>query len=234
MIAEVESVLANPRKSAVKLIYKKVFSKDLNSECGSCISDAKIELAAWLKEQQRMNSKINLFINRYQSENQERQKELDLCYQLNKDNKFIDNIIDVEGRGYDDFFGQFTDDVNIIANSDIFFDETIELAKKIKPFEMWCLTRWDYANGKANFLNRADSQDVWIVRGKVKKVKAGFNLGVPGCDNRIAYNFKQAGYIVRNPSLSIRAIHYHLTNFRTYRDKDRLPEPYLLVTPCLI
>lgn len=235
MIDRVQSALDNYDKQTFKDVYREATGKELNSNCGDCIKDARLELLTWLRDKKYEQSNINLFINRYTSPNSERQKELDICYQLNSENRFIKNIIEVEGRNYEDFFRAmqaYPDDVNIIANADIYFNDTIELIKRITHYEAFCLTRWDYnGNGHANFMNRSDSQDAWVIRGKPKSITGDFPLGKAGCDNRIAYNLKQAGYIVKNPSLSIQSIHYHVSNFRTYNPHDRILEPYLLVKP---
>lgn len=132
----------------------------------------------------------------------------------------------------------FEDDaVNVIVNSDIFFDETINLARIIKPNQCYALTRYDWnGNGHARFLNRADSQDAWIFRGRIKKeMYSDFCLGVPGCDNRIAYEIKKAGYIILNPSKSIHALHYHASGERSYTSKtEPVAKPYHFVPPCAL
>lgn len=58
-----------------------------------------------------------------------------------------------------------------------------------------------------------------------------FQLGKPGCDNRIAYLFKDAGLLPINPCKKIKSYHYHSSGFRTYTQKERIPRPYLLVPP---
>ncbi|MEE9572878.1 MAG: hypothetical protein V3W20_07520, partial [Candidatus Neomarinimicrobiota bacterium] len=139
----------------------------------------------------------------------------------NKKNALIDNIIIVnrdERATYGDFFratAPYSKDVNIIANTDIYFDETIELASQIKQKQCYALTRWELYGGTViSFTQRHGrpgyvqpsppewSQDTWIFRGAIRpesydnviavnnKTRGSepipFYLGIPGCDNKIA------------------------------------------------
>lgn len=126
------------------------------------------------------------------------------------------------------------DDINIIANTDIYFDdENIELIKNIRPEECYALARWDiYFDGKAQHFNRRDTADVWIFKGKIKNIPdCDFTLGLPGCDNAICERIQRAGYVVKNPSKDIRSYHLHLSGVRNYDRKVVVPKPYLLITP---
>jgi len=188
----------------------------------------------------------NLFINYFDHDNQDRKKEIEYCLEMNKKNKLIDNIIIVnrgERSTYGDFFRamiSYNKDVNIIANADIYFDDTIKLAEKIKKMNCFALTRWENHNGTVMSFNQRHgrpsppqwSQDAWIFRGSVvrpesfdsviavnssrQSVEIPFQLGIPGCDNKIAAVLREKGYNVTNPSLSIRAIHLHKNSSRSY------------------
>ena len=182
---------------------------------------------------------IRLFYNYYEDKNPARKREINMCLQRNLSNKFINTIIIESDQklSYNYFFQQINkittpDDINIICNSDIFFDDTIALASNIKEKEVYALTRWDWKNENSSiFFNRADSQDVWIVRGKVENVYGDFTLGIRGCDNRIAHEFHKAGYNVLNPSRSIKTYHVHNSAVRNYTFKDVVQPPYLTVEP---
>ena len=64
---------------------------------------------------------------------------------------------------------------------------------------------------------RQDSQDCWIFKGHPSEgMDCDFRFGVPGCDNRIAYEFGKIGYDVIGPVSKIKVLHYHFTNIRTY------------------
>ena len=183
--------------------------------------------------------KIRLFYNYYEDKNATRKKETDLCLNKNINNLYYDTII-VESENNPTFNFMFEkinklvgdDDISIICNSDIFFDETILLASNIGAKEVYALSRWDWnENGSSKLFDRSDSQDVWIVRGKVENVFGDFTLGAKGCDNRISYEFNQAGYKITNPSKSIKSYHVHNSVVRNYSDIDIVPPPYLKVEP---
>ena len=190
---------------------------------------------------------INLFINYFDHSNSERKKELKFCLEKNEANDYIDKIIIVnrnDRAAYGTFFRAMKDypeDVNIIANTDIYFDETIQLSSTIKQFQCYALTRWENVNGTImEFVQRHNkrsappqwSQDAWIFRGSpepeqydnVEAVRRDdrhremipFCLGIPGCDNKIAALLKENRFNVTNPSKSIRAIHKHQNEDRSY------------------
>lgn len=162
---------------------------------------------------------------------------------------FSINMIDVNARPTFDYIFDYVEIVNrsvpyvnIIANTDIFFDPlNIRLIKEnLEPSEMWGLSRWDVKDDKGTLelFNRPDSQDTFIYIGAMKqRFSAPFVMGSLGQDNRLMYLFKEAGYDVANPSHTIKSYHLHLTDFRTYLDKDgkRLQKsvdgPYLTMPP---
>jgi hypothetical protein len=180
---------------------------------------------------------IRLFYNYYEDRNPVRKREIDFCLQKNLDNKLITTIIieSQEKPTYDFFFKHINritepDDINILCNSDIFFDDTIKLVEGIKHKELYALSRWDWFNPDRSVLfDRQDSQDTWIVRGRIENVAGDFSLGLKGCDNRIAYEFDKSGYKVSNPSRSIKTHHVHNSQIRTYSWTNVVPAPYKTV-----
>lgn len=138
-------------------------------------------------------------------------------------------------------FNTGINDLNIILNSDCFIDEeNIKLIlDNIKNKQVYCLSRWDINNFepfKTKHFDVGVSQDAWIFLGKMENLKfKDFKMGKPGCDNRIAYEFDQAGYTVLNPSKDVKVYHYHFSNIRTYGDntiekeKNRIPKPYKFI-----
>ena len=201
-----------------------------------------------------------LFINWYNEQRTKRAKELLECLNRNIENKAISHIVNISDTPIENkrvinahheerlTFGVFfqainatvdPEDISIIANLDIFFDETIEQAKRIKENECFALSRWEILpNGKKNEKQvqvLGDSQDVWIFKGKVRKLKkSDFYLGMLGCDNRIAHELKGAGYNVLNPSKTIKAWHLHNSNIRNYNEHDIIPPPYHRIKPHLL
>lgn len=180
------------------------------------------------------HGKTNLFFNYYQ--NPKRQHEIDKCLENNR--KIFDNVILVEGRPtFSELFDltkEYPNDINCFCNSDIYFTDLTRI-KQIRDNECFALCRYDLINGKEVFFNRRDSQDAWIFKGTVRPIKAEFGMGNWGCDNHIAYLIKQAGYEVKNPSLSIKIVHLHAVDDRAHfrTDKNTIPPPYYLINPTL-
>lgn len=202
--------------------------------------------------------KIRLFINWYNEKNKARLKELQYCISKNLNNEVFAEVIDItenfgaphikhsvvkfNGRPtFNDFFAEVNklaqpNDISVIANLDIFFDKTILEAHRLEKRDCFALTRWDIHKDmeKAEFFNRADSQDVWIFKGKIKKIKgADFTMGEQGCDNKLAHLLHKAGYNVTNPSLTIKTYHLHNSPIRHANPKKALKPPYKLLIPCL-
>ena len=204
----------------------------------------------------------NLFISYYKAQTQERHEEIDKCFVENYSNKLIDRIyILCEGAvdlqffdskikvipvlqkpTYENFFeivNEYSElqDVNIISNSDIIFDDTLLNLPQLGLNDCWALSRWEMNEKFEKHIHQiqiyGDSQDCWIFRGKIKSLdKSDFPLGKMGCDNRIAYEIKKAGYDISNPSKTIHTWHLHNTNVRGYNPSVRnentvVSQPYL-------
>ena len=190
---------------------------------------------------------INLYLNYYKDPALRRRNELDLCVANNINNNLL-NVVILESNKrpkYKEFFtliNSYSDnnDINIISNLDIYFDNSVEKLKEMTNQEAFVLGRWDVLkNGSLKFANRPDSQDAWVFKGKIKQNLFGdFCLGYPGCDNRIAYEMDRAGYRISNPSKTIKAIHMHVSMVRNYKAKGRgrkqfeVGGPYKTITPC--
>jgi hypothetical protein len=141
---------------------------------------------------------------------------------------------------YCDFFkegNKHTNKIVVVANSDIFFDETLNFAEKylVEEKRVLALTRYEYVlqnNGtySSHMQMGCDSQDSWIFLPALDtgNMDISFGLGVPGCDNRLASELSKK-YEVINPSLSIKTYHVHESNFRTYDPNKRLVGEYLQI-----
>lgn len=206
---------------------------------------------------------IRLLTTWYSERISERELEYELCLNQNLANPFVDQVCILdEGSGlpnagcpklqrkpcdarprYSHFFAWINelaspDDLSIIANTDIWFDESVRMFEELGGAErtVFAVSRWDVLkNGLVRLFERGDSQDVWIVRGKVRDVRGDFPVGVLECDDKIAWEFQQAGYRVVNPALSFRAYHLHLTGYRSYEIAPApdygIRPPYLHVEP---
>lgn len=255
MINEVNLALQNPigNRYELKRLVQQLCNYNMNLNCGQCINEAVMLLGNWLKLQGQDNEykskaikgeyslkQINLFVQVYNCGDVERQYELDTCL---KNNKALNingvpyfNVIEIKERlTFKEIFiltESHPDCINIIANSDIYFNETILNVRWMQGKTCYALSRWDINGVTATLFDRKDSQDVWIFNGSVPEMIGGYHLGVPGCDNKIMWELKQCGYAISNPSKSIHALHLHNSNYRTYNHKTvRVPEPYHFIKP---
>lgn len=180
--------------------------------------------------------KLNLFINYFKCNKPERQKEYNFCLKHNKNSGYFNEIITFDGRmTYSDFFehtAKYPDDINVLSNLDIYFNETILLVKEIGADDAYALTRWEIEGRsivpfemKHSGVKAMHSQDVWIIKGKARPVNGNFHLGQRGCDNRIAYELSRH-YKVYNYSNKIQCIHKHKNEERNYTIKEPVPPPY--------
>lgn len=203
---------------------------------------------------------VNLFTIYYNETNAQRNKELLFCIKNNLENKQIDRVFILNQKGpltdyknnpklkiceinhrptFQSIFeyanSQSSDnDLNIISNTDIIFDKSIDILGSIlSSKKCFALTRWDVLeNGNTKLFHKFDSQDTWIFKGKIKPMNADFFMGIPRCDARLAYEIKAAGYNIKNPCFSIKTYHYHQTNYRTYeqhKERKLVSPPYLSV-----
>jgi len=197
---------------------------------------------------------VNLYTSFYQDKDAKRQKELLYCLNKNIANPLIDNIfLIVEGDvklpksdkliivngnrpTYRNFFDLVNDtvtsvnDISIIANTDIYFNETLA-SLDIHERQCIALSRWDKKKDGLKLHNERFSQDSWIFKGKLRNVRfCDFYLGIPGCDNRIAYELNRAGYRMFNPATKIQSIHYHQSDLHNYDGSTpKIPKPYLFI-----
>lgn len=205
---------------------------------------------------------LKLFTSYYNEKNPIRRQEIIQCLINNSQNDFINQIfvliepdaaipfehdkiiyVQSERPTFRTFFDLVNKnagdwDVSIISNSDIFFDETIQHALKVRLLDCFAVSRWEINPDKTKgdlVQRRSDSQDFWLFKGKIKPIEfCDFPLGVLGTDNRIAYEIKQAGYNIYNPALTIKGWHLHNSNIRNYNPFERnektvIPPPYQMV-----
>lgn len=132
----------------------------------------------------------------------------------------------------------------VFSNSDIFLDNTLEnlYTSSLSYISSWyCQLRFEYHKGKKLekckiFGPRADSQDTWIfhtnhnIPEKYYKL-FDFELGRPGCDNKIIYILNFINYKFFNEPFNVKTYHYHMETKRNYTIKDRVNPPYALCNP---
>jgi hypothetical protein len=126
-------------------------------------------------------------------------------------------------------------DVNILACTDIIFDESINYCLSINADEFYAITRYE-SDGVLHNPNNpyGTSQDCWIFLGKFRGNLKNYNFyffGIPGADGKIAFNTIDY-YYVKNPCKSIKLYHNHKTNIRV-GDSDQIKSHIKIPTPHL-
>lgn len=108
----------------------------------------------------------------------------------------------------------------IVSNADIFFNETLTA---LEPYDLGnkflTLTRWNVSRDGilVAFDPTGGCQDTWIFQTPLSKFKNdAIKIGILGCEHAIAYQAKQSGLELFNPSLSIQCCHLHLSEIRNY------------------
>ena len=202
---------------------------------------------------------MNLFVNYYVPTNERRAEEIKKALIINLANPYIKRVITFSEKPppehkkivdwptnsrptFQDFFNltkDYPNDVNIIANSDISFDDTLEKAKNLSKNVCYALTRHEMARGKLLDFAIAHrgcppgfSQDAWIFRGVVnledchdvlatnrnhRYDRIPFTMGIAGCDNVIAHMIGKK-YTLKNPYKDIILTHHHHDKGRPHNE----------------
>jgi len=206
---------------------------------------------------------MNLIIEYFNSLNHMRNGEFLYCLHQNLGNDLIDSVylfmeedaelyfdspkikkvIRDKRPTYKDIFDfcneNLKDEICIVANADIIFDDTLRFFESIKmENNFYALSRWEIStndgkNWEIEPYDNPASQDSWVFKTPVSTSDSmNYTMGKPGCDNKITHNMRELGYTCRNPGKKVITIHFHPTNFRSYHpNDDRIPGPYLLVAP---
>lgn len=156
----------------------------------------------------------------------------------------------------------FKGSICVVANIDITFDETINLVHQIdlsntfvaltrwkneladcdaRDEEVWDRNvHWAWGARKGDTSSKdkpkgSYTQDAWIFKAplRVNPHLADMTMGYMGCDHKMAKIAKDAGYRLVNPSRSIKAIHWHDSEYRTY-DNDARFDVICPIVPCFI
>lgn len=129
-------------------------------------------------------------------------------------------MMDLANKNYSD------DDIVIIANCDIIFDETLEYIHKTDMNKKFiALSRYDYITKELTDI--IYSQDAWIFKKGIEyDWRIDFYMGTPHCDSRISRYYYDKGYKVVNPAKLIKTYHYHTDNYRRNFDTI-ISGPYL-------
>ena len=122
--------------------------------------------------------------------------------------------------------------VTVLCNSDIYFNDTLSVIEDVLSSEksFIALSRWELlGKSLSKHPNPHWSQDTWAMRVGEELSPSfmhqlDFPMGVPRCDNKIAYLFATQGWKIFNPVDFLVSIHVHETEMRTYHKKldDRI------------
>jgi hypothetical protein len=219
-----------------------------------------------------VNNNINLFCQFFINKNLDRHNEILFVLKKNVENKFINKIYLLNEKIYtNDELGISSDKIiqininkrlkfndvflfinennitgyNVIANSDIFFDDSIEklqysdlhLSKKICSLLRYEFNIDNSDNSKLLYHYFFGSQDTWIIHSnnildKDQISKFDFEFGKPNCDGKFSYLFYTFNYKIINDPKTIKTFHYHKSNFKTYTKNDLIIGHTLGIIPC--
>ena len=221
----------NAKENTLKAFYsiKKWLYNTSPTDCPQVTATQRFHISPKTKLSEHYPGNILLVQQFYLDSNANRHADNKRCLLNNVRNNFIDKIILLNERLYSDnelgvtsnkiqqiiiksrlsFKNVFEwtqlnniDGYIVLANTDIFFDNTIDNIRKSnlhKEKKVFSLLRYEYTNNDLNkcklFGPRPDSQDSWIWHTNNKLTNKQLNildiqLGVPGCDNKIIYILK--------------------------------------------
>ncbi len=218
--------------------------------------------------------KIHLLVDYYKNPRSERAEELNFCFLENINSKEFDyihifaqselpiteipdniKVTNISDRLTYQYYIEYAknnipeNDIVVLCNADIFFDESIskvkeiDLSNKVLALTRFCPYHGHWVNEQEQVIpyhNHNRSQDVWVWKNPLntKKGNYNFNIGVLGCDNKVTYQFHLDEYQIWNPSFSIICYHKHKER---NDEKDSispikvwLPRPYFLPSACSI
>lgn len=151
--------------------------------------------------------------------------------------KKVEQIIIVKRLRYNIFFeiARKYSGYCLLTNSDIYFDETIiNIFRSPLYYERSCFAQLRIEHNKKLFGPRSDSQDAWLFHSKhliLNTEHSNFELGMPGCDNKITFILAMNNFYLYNEPFRIKINHLHTSNIRGYSNKDVIPGPYLMIQP---
>ena len=130
--------------------------------------------------------------------------------------------------------------VCIIANNDIYFDDSLKYIEHMEDKDFLCLSRYNVNQDSS--IDDKDitcmSQDVWIFKCEIPMdmvLSSYVYQGTIGCDNYIAFLAVANDMRVYNPSKLIKCYHLHENPERNYKEEDREIGNWTLLTfvhPC--
>jgi hypothetical protein len=195
-----------------------------------------------------INLTFNLLITLYDENNDDRFCELAKCLELNLKNKNIKNIhifyekttgkfqnyfnnhkikviIIKERPCYNDFIDYSNINLNdqniILSNSDIIFDDSLNLLKDENMIHIYAITRYNLKENiqqnkyeyDAQYMNNDASQDTWIFKSPINKLNSNLKIGTFTCDSFLNAEFINSDKLIFNISREIHT--FHLQNSKS-------------------
>jgi hypothetical protein len=122
-------------------------------------------------------------------------------------------------------------DIALLANSDILLENGLNQIKNVFDRNdklLVAATRHEFDYNKhivSPHPNPKCSQDVWAFRVNASHISdlidsCDVQIGVQGCDNRIAFIFSDIGFSIINPYFFVQFIHYHKSGKKVYCEED--------------
>jgi len=108
--------------------------------------------------------------------------------------------------------------IAVIINADIACTPSINyLRRYVTNTQCVALRRWEYVKKEWTLIPINSSQDLWALEVPIAKLDepADFELGVPGCDNLIAFMLDKH-YTIKNPAKTVITYHIHKSGERSY------------------
>lgn len=197
-----------------------------------------------------VDGSVNLYIPFYQDKRSDRNAELIKCLEKNLSLKNVDKVFllcdkEIDIARHDKLtiitkdqrqtFGDLvkiankeTDEntINIICNTDIYFDErNINLIKSCDLIKYGlALSRYNVlSDNTVKHFDYQWSQDTWAWRGSLDTSNMNLDIpfGKPWCDSRFSFELNRVRQVI-NPSYSIKTYHLHRVASRGYSEADRL------------
>jgi hypothetical protein len=126
---------------------------------------------------------------------------------------------------------EYPEDIKILSNSDVYFDESLSFLDQINEWEnrLYVLTRKDltkdgniipsggtYNPNNTRQINPEICQDAWIYKHTNIEFNKDWNLGVMNCENHFRELAKQSGIMAINLFEKIRLVHVDWRTDKTY------------------
>lgn len=116
---------------------------------------------------------------------------------------------------YDFINKKLPNELVILANTDIFFDESLKSLRHINfDNHIAILTRYNVEKYTGKWKRHPNSHDAWIFKSPVKYKNGNYKINLFCNENIMLNEWIKCGYTVTNPSLTVKAWHVHLSDHR--------------------